>query len=87
MIQECFVTNLLITKAWEMGGIGLEQVPFSLSKTTISQTRGAPDGALNDKIDHDLAEIIAAWPSLSRNIRERIKALAQKSKARQKTKD
>jgi hypothetical protein len=70
-----------------MGGIGLEQVPFSLSKTTIPQTGGAKSGALNDKIDKDLDEIIAAWPGLSMGEHEKMIALARKFMSRRKAKD
>jgi len=59
-----------------MGDTGLEHNAITPSKTPIQQNSGAKSGALNDEIEDDLAEIIAAWPRLSIDVRQEIKALA-----------
>lgn len=60
-----------------MGDTGLEPMPMALSETAISQTQRAKSGALDDKIDTDLGQIIAVWPNLSVHIKAAIKALVQ----------
>jgi len=60
---------------------GIEQSPLTASKSTISQTQSAKNGALKDEIDPDLAEIVSAWPDLPGHIKTEIKALVKRHKA------
>jgi hypothetical protein len=71
----------------KMPGTGVELPPIKpqkSTKTTNSQRRGAKCGALKDKNDPDLAEIIEAWPELPGHIKAAIKALIQTHKTEKK---
>ena len=67
-----------------MGGIGLEQSALKPSKTAISKGGGAKSGALNDKIDPELAEVVSVWPNLPGNIKSEIKAIVKRYKTENK---
>jgi hypothetical protein len=58
-----------------MGDTGIELSSLTPSKTAISQTQRAKNGALDGKIYPDLAEIVKAWPELPGHIKAAIKAL------------
>ena len=57
---------------------GIEQSPLTPSKTSISQTQSAKNGALKDEIDPDLAEIVSAWPGLPGHIKTKIRVLVNR---------
>ena len=61
---------------------GIEQSPLTASKTHISETQSAKSGALKDKIDPDLAEIVSAWSDLPGHIKTEIKAIVKRHKAK-----
>jgi hypothetical protein len=58
-----------------MGDTGLEQTARKPSKTAISKKRGAKSGALESDFSQkepDLAEVVRAWPGLSKRQRAEI---------------
>ena len=69
-----------------MGGIGLEQSALTPPKTPISKSGGAKCGALNDKNDPDLAQLIQAWPALPRQVKAKIQRLIEKHSKEGKSK-
>lgn len=63
-----------------MGPAGLEHTPLMLSRTAISEGRGAKSGARRApgcNSDPDLASVVATWPNLPEHIRAAIVALVR----------
>ena len=59
---------------------GLELSPLALSKTPISETRGAESGAPKDEntpLDLDLAYIQERWPKLPEHVKAAVLALVR----------
>jgi len=63
---------------------GVELSDLKPTKTPISKGGGAKSGALDDKNDPDLAQLIQAWPTLPEHIKTKIKALVQTHKTENK---
>ncbi len=63
-----------------MGDTGLEQSPFTLSKTPISGTGGTESGTLDSAglaHDTDLHALIKVWSALPEHIKLAIKSLVE----------